>query len=405
MNTTKSIWFRGTDGPVSLHGVNEVQPFLPDVFCNWPFEVLETEEAQPCLTLSSKGGKFEFSSDVYELSKSVSDPLNAACTLLAELAWARIRYETSLLCFHGAAVEVDGALVLFPNKRRAGKSTLTACLAAQGFRVFTDDYLPLRLKNDGQLLGLANGAAPRLRLPLPQEFSPELIDWIDRHAGPKNRQYLYLTLEKGQLASHGEALPISKIIILERSDDAVLSLSPIGAPEVLRRLIFQNFSRSMNPARVLAMISGLVETSECLQLNYHSGEEAAAFLKEWFADNGARTTASADMQTMPEDKPAILSTNSAVLEPSTYVRNSSSFEVRYDDEVFVASADGPGLHHFEGVTTGIWNMLSEPSTQAEISEVLCAAFPDEPADRVSQGVTEIMQAMLKQRLIEPTEAV
>ena len=405
MSAKKSLRFSGTDGPVLFDDVDDVIDFLPDIFCNWPFEEVEPPDNSFCLTLSRQAGKFQFSSDIYDLSKSVSDPLNAACTLLAELAWARIRKDESLLCFHGAAVEVDGSLVLFPNKRRAGKSTLTACLAAQGFRVFTDDYLPLLLSESGALLGLANGAAPRLRLPLPEEFSPDILDWIDRHAGPSNRQYLYLHLTEGQLADHGEALPISRIILLERSDDAGLSLSPVGAAEVLRRLIFQNFSRSMNPARVLAMINAMVETSECLQLDYSSGEEAAAFLKEWFTGNRAQTTATANIRTMPEEKLAVLTTSDAVLTASPYRRNSSNFDVRYGDEVFAACSDGPGLHHFEGVTTGIWNMLSDPSTQAEITEALCAAFPDEPADRVSQGVTEIMQAMLKHRLIEPTEPV
>lgn len=403
MSAKRSLRFSGTDGPVLFDDADDVIAFLPEIFCNWPFEEVEPADDSACLLLSRPAGKFEFSSNVYDLSKSVSDPLNAACTLLAELAWARIRDNESLLCFHGAAVEIDGSLVLFPNKRRAGKSTLTACLAAQGVRVFTDDYLPLRLSENGALLGLANGAAPRLRVPLPKEFSPELVNWIDRHAGPGNRQYLYLNLSGDQLANHGEALPISKIILLERSDKAGLNLSPVGSAEVMRRLIYQNFSRCMNPARVLAMINAMVETSECLQLDYRSGEEAATFLIEWFANNRAQTTATANMQIMPEEKLAVLTTSDAALTASPYVRTRSSFEARYGDEVFAASSDGPGLHHFEGVTTGIWNMLSEPSTQAEISEALCAAFTEEPVDRVSQGVSEIMQAMLTQRLIEPAE--
>ena len=46
-----------------------------------------------------------------------------------------------LLCMHGAAVKIGNALVCFPARFRAGKSTLMACLAARGHQVFADDVL------------------------------------------------------------------------------------------------------------------------------------------------------------------------------------------------------------------------------------------------------------------------
>lgn len=398
MTETQSIRFLGTDGPVLFEDAGQVVSLLPEIFCNWTFEHLAPLPSEACLRMSFNGGKFHFASDIYGATKTASDPLNAACTLVAELAWARIRHEPGLLCFHGAAIEFDGTLVLFPNKRRAGKSTLTACLAAQGSRVFTDDYLPLRLEQDGRMSGVANGAAPRLRVPLPDDFSKDLQDWVALHEGPKNRQYLYLTLDDGQLAAHGETLPVSSIILLDRMDEPTPPrLEPVDSPEILRRLIYQNFSRSMNPARVLAMICNLTDMSNCLRLTYSNAEEAAFFLQSSAFDPTKQT--GAQPSAVPEDSPAVLTTDNGRLQSCAYVRNPAVYERRYGGEVFAASADGPGLHHFDGVTTGIWNLLSEPITREEISDTLAAAFPGEPKEELTQAVNKIMQTMLKHRLI------
>ena len=399
MTATQSYYFTGTDGPVVFEDADAVVSILPKIFSDWPYAPVEGGTDVPTLTLSRRDGRYCFASDHYDLAKSHSDPLHAACTLLAELAWSRIRAEQGLLCFHGAAIEREGSLMLFPNQRRAGKSTLTACLAAQGARVFTDDYLPLRLDQNGVLRGIANGAAPRLRLPLPKEFSQGLVQWMEDHAGPRNRQYLYLDLPDGQLAPHGETLPISTIILLDRRKEGSPELEPVASGEVMRRLIRQNFSRSMNPARVLAMLDGLVETSQCLRLQYSNGEEAAAYLRAWCDETPRGATARVDPSNLPPASHAVFTTDKAVPGERTYQRNPSVYEARLQEDVFVACAEGPGMHAFNGVTTGIWTLLAEPTTQEEITQTLAAAFPEQPREELSQAVSKIMQAMLKHRLI------
>ena len=403
MMTTQSFYFAGTDGPVIFEEADEVLSLLDDIFCKWPFEHTSPGHETPSLSLRWVDGKFRFSSAHYPLAKAHANALDAACTLVAELAWSRIRHEPELLCFHGAAIERDGHLMLFPNQRRAGKSTLTACLAAQGFRVFSDDYLPLRLDESGELTGIANGAAPRLRLPLPDEFSPALVRWMKDHQGPRNRRYLYLGLEPDHLASHGEELPVSTIILLDRSDEGEARLEPVTSPEVMRRLIYQNFSRSMNPARVLAMLSGLVETSECLRLHYSNAEDAAVFLKAWCVQHPREAAARVDPVALPSASPAVFTTEVAKLGEGSYLRNPSALERRFDQDVFVACAEGPGMHAFNGITTGIWNLLSEPTTLNEITQTFAGAFPEQPLEELSQAVSEVMQAMLKHRLILPVE--
>lgn len=401
MMPKKRLYFAGTDGPVVFEGAENALDLLDDIFCKWPIEPVERDDEIPTLSIRWDKGKYRFSSDHYPLAKQHSDAVNAVCTLVAELAWSRIRHEPELLCFHGAAIESSGRLMLFPNQRRAGKSTLTACLAAQGFHVFTDDYLPLRLEEKGVFAGIANGAALRLRLPLPEDFSPTLTRWIQDHAGPRNRKYQYLGLEPGQLAPHGATLPISTIILLARSDEGAPRLEKVETRDVLRRVIYQNFSRSMNPARVLAMLSGLVETSDCYRLHYSNAEAAAAYLKTWCAETSQDAMAHVDPANLPPVRHAVFTTEAVTLGDGVYRRNPSAREARYGEDVFAACEEGPGMHAFNGITTGIWNLLAEPMSRSAITQILVGAFPEQSPEEIDEGVGSVMQAMLTHRLILP----
>ncbi|WP_204113558.1 PqqD family peptide modification chaperone [Shimia biformata] len=398
------VRFQSTDGPVAFHDTAQVVELLPEVFPHWPFYHEKQTTERPCLEVSRKEGKFLIASPTMDRPKVASNTLNAACTLLAELAWARIRHEPDLLCFHGAAIEFDGALALFPNKRRAGKSTLTACLSAKGHRVFTDDYLPLRSDHEGRMAGVANGAQPRLRLPIPEDFSSRLKQWLAQHKGPSNRQYQYLNLDTAQLARHGESLPVASIVLLDRTEQATSPrLEPVETPEVLRRLIFQNFSRSMNPARILAMICELAESANCLCLTYSNAEEAAEYLTCKGTALGKEKKLQKKHRSLPEAKEAVFAVKKTRLQDTAYVQNPSVFLRRYGDDVFLATPDGPGMHHFDGVTNGIWGLLSEPVTQEDVCQVLSAAFPDEPRDQIAQAVRKTMQSMANYRLISPLD--
>lgn len=63
-------------------------------------------------------------------------------------------------CLHGAAVRLGDGLVVFPSKKKAGKSTLVSELARQGETVFCDDVPPV---DPESWHGIAFGIQPRVR--------------------------------------------------------------------------------------------------------------------------------------------------------------------------------------------------------------------------------------------------
>lgn len=399
--------FAGTDGIVDLSGCDAVAEFLPSVFQNWPYERTQNGSgtSETLFQIQRTPKHFTLSSSVFDTNQQLKDPLNIACSLVAQLAWARLRYKTDMLCFHGAAIEVNGSLVLFPNKRRAGKSTLIACLAALGFRIFTDDYLPIEIGENGVMYGHANGAAPRLRLPLPEEFSAELFDKLQSFSGPSNKQYLYLNPPGDLLAEHGERLPISTIVMLEREKGAVMGLSKASPADVLRRVTLQNFSRHMNPARILGMINHLVESTRGLELRYESAEVAAAFLGEKLLSM-SKSNADKEYQGMPDLATAELceTPHSLTFDGNTrYVRSTHVVERDHKTDCFVASTRGNRIHHMDLLARAIWTLLQEPTKLDDIVKVFMAAFPDKPEHALRRDISKTLAMFAEEGLLDKAD--
>ncbi|MCK4713423.1 MAG: hypothetical protein KAT26_11150, partial [Marinosulfonomonas sp.] len=170
------LQFEGLEATVELRVDQSFRAALPTVFPNWPHKILSISQTGfASVTLES--GKYTITSPFMEKPITFSDPANTLCALIVELAWARLRENPKHLCFHGAAVEFAGRLLIFPSTRRAGKSTLIVALAAAGKRVFTDDFLPLEIASDRQVLGVSSGIAPRLRLPVPAQIGRKAVNY------------------------------------------------------------------------------------------------------------------------------------------------------------------------------------------------------------------------------------
>ncbi|MCP5074252.1 MAG: PqqD family peptide modification chaperone [Rhodobacteraceae bacterium] len=400
------VEFAGTDGPVDLSGCPEVFGLLPELFVGWPFERESgnKDPKKPVLKIQKNGNRFHLSSPLNDKSQLLKDPLNTACSLVAELAWARLRKDPDLLCFHGAAVEFGDQLVLFPNRRRAGKSTLTACLAARGHRVFTDDFLPLELDRKTGLHGIANGAAPRLRLPVPDDFSSSLKTFLKKHAGPANAQYLYLNLAGNLLATHGERQPISTIILLDRVKAAKATLKDANELNVLKRLIKQNFSRSMNPARILELLGFLTANARLKTLRYSNAEEAAEVLDQ----HSQVLSSSLTVGPVTLPKSSRLTDVQADLNPiqeqfcadRQYKQADCVAEISFRKESILASSRGVRIHHLNATAKAVWSMLETPAKIADLVRVFRTAFPDEPAAKLTEELEKTVTEFARQGLLE-----
>jgi hypothetical protein len=399
--------FCDTDGPVALDGCADLIGTIVTVIPHWRFETLapDASPTEPFLTISKSAGGFELYSPFLSRTKRYTDKVDVMCSLIYELAWSALRANPEWLCVHGAAIEFAGRLVLFPNTRRAGKSTLTACLAADGCRVFTDDFLPIDLDTNGVPNGIACGAKPRLRLPVPAEFSSELRSFLEEKMAIIGHQYGYLGDDKINLAQHGDRLPFGAIVLLERVEGASPELITASKADVLRRIIIQNFSRAQDARRILQVLHFIASSVPLYTLRYSSAEEAASLLSSKFTDWPAPKgpsfgiSASGAQSEVLRDPPtgATADFNLAI------VRSDSVTELAVDDEIFLVDEKGYAIHHLDSISGAIWSVLEKPVLLTEVVGMFQAAFPDQPAQKISDDISAVVRRMVNIGLVRQAD--
>ena len=82
-----------------------------------------------------------------------------------------------------------------------------------------------------------------------------------------------------------------------------------------------------------------------------------------------------------------------------YVRNPAVTETTLDDDVFLVEPASGEVFYLNAVTSGLWTLFASPAREADAAAAYRAAFPDEPADRVSADVRDAVADLLARELI------
>jgi hypothetical protein len=375
---------------------------LPYVFSHWPFEVVSETDRDVFARMELKdNGRFYFTSPYIDSKDSYRDAVNAICAIVAELAWQRLREDPSLLCIHGAAADFAGRLVVFPATRKAGKSTLSVAMAAAGIRLFTDDFLPVSVEDDGVIRGMSSGVSPRLRLPLPPQVGNAALAFMAQRPLLSNKQYTYVKPQPTENAEFGESRPLGGFVFLERVEGASANLAGISTAEALKILIYQNFSRAGNAADILAMLEFTARNLPCYLLTYDHTEPAVALLEAQFA---------AWDSPLPRYHPRARLTNEAAKGPvpftvysdvthGQFIQADGVKVVTTDGKRFLTGRNGQSIHYLNEGAGLIWQILREPASVAEAVEVLLAAFPEQARANVENDVQRCFEAFGKNGLL------
>lgn len=400
--------FDGLDDTIALRQTASLVPLIGQVLKHWPFKQTATPPRTPpsFIISATKGGDYCCTSMQPGAEPVEWDAVNALCEMIVELAWAQIRSNRDWLCLHCAAVEISGRLVLFPNRRRAGKSTLASVLAARGFRVFTDDFIPIMVGRDGSFHGRANGILPRIRLPVPKDLPEDFRQWVAANPGPGNEQYKYLEIET--LARRGATLPIGAVVLLDRNEDETqaATLQDMTTVDAVDGLISQNFAREINANRILNAAVGVAGTSDLFRLSYGSAAEAADVLEQHFSmKTPAKPQALPEAGTgshLPDADLAFLDrARPAFVESETYGQGAGARATAVEDATYVVDGSGAAIHKLNPGSAAIWNLLAEPQQLHEIVGLYCAAFPDVASDQIHKDTKAVLENFLRNGLIEP----
>jgi hypothetical protein len=168
--------------PVDITVPTQMRQVIGDLLPGWSIEPwAETFQSEPVLRFAFARRTFAISGPWAPKPISRADPVDAACGFIAELVRAYVNELPDRLCLHAAAAEIGGRLVIFPSTHKAGKSVLSAALAAAGCRLSGDDIVLIDAQNG---IGISGGLCPRLRLPLPANLQPVTRAFITANSGP-----------------------------------------------------------------------------------------------------------------------------------------------------------------------------------------------------------------------------
>lgn len=381
--------FDGLSQPVRLVDCDALYEHLPLAFPGWRISVEPTNGQSPILTVTQEKNSYKLEGFWFSEPLLRNDMVDAICALVAELIRAYVRQDDRLLCLHGAAAEFAGKLVIFPSQYRAGKSILSACLAAAGARLFCDDVLPIGLAAAN---GIAPGLAVRLRKPLPDNLSAESRRYIEKHNCLQGEHYLYLDLADSAMAARGQQAPVGAFVLLEREAGATPVFEEISEAEVLRQVVWQNFAREAEAPKILEVLSRLVADSQRLRLRYDRAEDAVGLLRQYFSSWPEKPSSVGDKRVVAEHSKAV----AVEIPPGCYWRNPGVSVVEVDGQSFLADSQGAAIHHLNPTANSIWNLLSEPMSVDEIMQILLSAFPDLDPDRLSQDVNSLVADLMRE---------
>ena len=397
------LGFEGLDAPISVQAP-EIQDLVTRVAHRWPFRMLHDHgDVEPFAQLSVlTPEKWKTIAPQGAQPCQELDPVNTVCDLIVEMSWEQIRSRSDLLCLHAAGIEFAGRLVVFPSQRRSGKSTLSAALARLGHAIYSDDFLPIAHEPGTKtLLGLANGIAPRLRLPLPQGVSDAFRSFVETDSGPSNRQYKYIT--DCPIPAHGAQLPIGAIVLLDRRDiPEPAKLEPLSEAEAISALILQNFARQMHGAEILRALAAMAHDLPLYRLVFSDVEDAAAMLHEC-----------SELQRLPTARlaapicaqPANLDPKPIPVPPDigsgVFVRPDGCEATFAGDEMFVATPDGSAIHRLNAGLKLIWLLLEEPATADDVAQVLSELYPEIPSQQLHRDAVAGFEQLWTLGLLMP----
>lgn len=402
MPMQRDIVFEGMAAPLRLEGAAPVHALLPKVMAGWRFHERAADSAvQPFFSIHDTEDEARFRCEWHVEERPVQhyDPVNAICDAVSAMSFALPAEDPRLICLHAAAVEMAGRLVVFPNIRRAGKSTLSAALAMAGHRVFSDDVLPLLFTENSHAVGLAMGIAPRLRLPLPDGAPRDFQDWVAAASGPQNRQYLYLTLPN--LPPHGETCPVGAFVILDRQDDATEARLEQVPPDVaMDALLHQNFTRDRHSGDILQAMAATLAQRPVFRLTYSGLADAVTCLGAAFRDWKDELPEAAGAERQFQLARFDASEAGGVPDGSPIRQRAGTIAETIGETLYLADTHGLAIHRMDALATVIWTLLEDPVTPQEILDVLADAFPTEDPERIAGDVQGLLDMLRDAGLIE-----
>lgn len=71
-----------------------------------------------------------------------------------------------------------------------------------------------------------------------------------------------------------------------------------------------------------------------------------------------------------------------------------------DDDIFLIDEDDGAIYHLNSTGAAVWRILEKPRSKRDITALICAVFPLEDPQNITNAITKILKQLRKKKLIE-----
>jgi len=186
------------------------------------------------------------------------------------------------LLLHAGTVARDGLGVLIPAVPGTGKSTLTAALTARGFRLLSDEFGVVRLR-DHRLLPLVRPVSLKNEsIAVFARFAPEAVIGPTFH-GTRKGDVAHVAPTPQSVAARAEPAVPALIVFPQFRKGARLSVEPVDAGLAFVKVSGNAFNYELLGERAFEAVARLVQSCRCYRVCYGELEEAVAAVDELLA--------------------------------------------------------------------------------------------------------------------------
>jgi hypothetical protein len=393
------VEFDAVDQPIYLASAEALLGDLLPLLSGWQVRISEVSFPDPGQTLTSIlgfGETYALNSIYLEEPVQGLPTASAVCGVIADLAERFFDSRPNWLALHCGAFQSGGRLVLVTGAQRAGKSTLISRLSAEDdLTIICDDVLPVDPSGRGHGLG----AAPRLRLPLPESAAPRFRDHVEACLRLRDDFYGYIL--PPTLAARGDAGPIAAVLVLDREEGAAPRLCHVDPADAVSHLLQRNLAQFETAEEVFDRIHRIAAGATCLRLIYSDLEEAVALIRKALPAAGSwpAITPEPALDTLGEIK--ALAPIDVPEGPLVRCTNVVVRRVPGSAALFLCSSETMDIVALNPTGRLIWELLEEPLDADEVADVLAEAFPSIDFGVIHKDVLCAIADLHEARLIEP----
>jgi hypothetical protein len=195
------------------------------------------------------------------------------------LNWYLAERCNTYLLLHAGVVERGGAAVILPALPGSGKSTLTAALAADGFRLLSDEFGAVRLDN--------GRCVPMLR---PISLKNESIGIISRLRPDAAMGPVFTGTRRGDVAHLGpdaesvakRHVPVAaRLVVFPRYEaGAAMALEPMSRARAFAKLAVNSFNYEVLGPAGFEAVGRVIAGADCYRLTYGDLAEAVPAIRK-----------------------------------------------------------------------------------------------------------------------------